>query len=86
MDDTERRAGLYVTTRGTRIGWLVSEARSFVAIASERGMPSSSYVISIVRLNFANSFLFVRRILRPRIWRVGDSPSVTRFFPSFPPS
>ena len=38
MDDTERRAGLYVTTRGTRIGWLVSEV-SFVAIASERGMP-----------------------------------------------
>ena len=38
MDDTERRAGLYVTTRGTLIGWLVSEV-SFVAIASERGMP-----------------------------------------------
>ena len=38
MDETERRAGLYVTTRGTRIGWLVSEV-SFVAIASERGMP-----------------------------------------------
>ena len=38
MDDTERRAGLYVTTRGTRIDWLVSEV-SFVAIASERGMP-----------------------------------------------
>ena len=38
MDDTERRAGLYVTTRGTRIGWLVSEV-FFVAIASERGMP-----------------------------------------------
>ena len=38
MDDTERRAGLYVTTRGTRIGWLVSEV-SFVAIASERGIP-----------------------------------------------
>ena len=35
---SERRAGLYVTTRGTRIGWLVSEV-SFVAIASERGMP-----------------------------------------------
>ena len=35
MDDTERRAGLYVTTRGTRIGWLVSEV-SFVAMASER--------------------------------------------------
>ena len=25
MDDTERRAGLYVMTRGTRIGCLVSE-------------------------------------------------------------
>ena len=37
MDDTERRAGLYVTTRGTRIGWLVSEV-SFVAIASERNL------------------------------------------------
>ena len=38
MDDTERRAGLYVTKRGTLIGWLVSVV-SFVAIASERGMP-----------------------------------------------
>ena len=38
MHDTERRAGLYVTTRGTRIVWLVSEV-SFVAIASERGIP-----------------------------------------------
>ena len=35
MDDTERRAGLDVTTRGTRIGWLMSEV-SFVAIASEQ--------------------------------------------------
>ena len=38
MDDTERRAGLYVMTRGTRLGSLVSEM-SLVAIASERGMP-----------------------------------------------
>ena len=37
MDDTERRAGLYVMTRGTRVGSLVLEV-SLVAIASERGM------------------------------------------------
>ena len=37
MDETERRAGLYVMTRGTRVGSLVSEV-SLVAIASERGM------------------------------------------------
>ena len=37
MDDTERRAGLYVMTGGTRVGSLVSEV-SLVAIASERGM------------------------------------------------
>ena len=38
MDDTKRRAGLYVMTRGTRIGWLVSGV-SLIAIALERGMP-----------------------------------------------
>ena len=38
MDYAERRADLYVMTRGTRIGWLVSEV-SLVTIASERGMP-----------------------------------------------
>ena len=37
MDDTERKAGLYVMTRGTRVGSLVLEV-SLVAIASERGM------------------------------------------------
>lgn len=37
MDDIGRRAGLCEITRGTRIGWLVSEA-SLVASASERAV------------------------------------------------
>ena len=37
MDGTERRTELYVITRGTRIGWLVSKV-SLVASASERVM------------------------------------------------
>ena len=39
FDDTERRAGLYVITRGTRIGLLVSEMSALVASALERGIP-----------------------------------------------
>ena len=35
MDETERRAKLYVTSRGTRIGWFMSEV-SLVASVSER--------------------------------------------------
>ena len=37
MDDIERRTGLQVITRGTRLGWLVSEV-SLGAIASVRVM------------------------------------------------
>ena len=37
MDDTERRAGLCVLTRGIRIGWLMSEL-SLLASALERVM------------------------------------------------
>ena len=37
MDDTERRAGLYVITRGTRVGWSVSGV-SLLVSASERVM------------------------------------------------
>ena len=37
MDDTERRAGLYVITRATRVGWSVSGVSLFVS-ASERVM------------------------------------------------
>ena len=37
MDDTGRRAGLYVITRGTRVGWSVSGV-SLLVSASERVM------------------------------------------------
>ena len=37
MDDTGQRAGLYVITRGTRVGWSVSGV-SFLVSASERVM------------------------------------------------
>ena len=58
MDDTERRAGLYVMTRGTRLGSLVSEM-SLVAIASERGMPLTR-PISWLRKDRLSTFVEIR--------------------------
>ena len=49
MDDTERRAGLYVITRGTRVGWSVSGV-SLLVSASERVM-SLTRPISWLRKN-----------------------------------
>ena len=83
MDDTGRRAGLYVITRGTRVGWSVSGV-SLLVSASERVMSLTRpiswlrkerlyprllrYVLSsLVRMVKVSSEEQIRRSLRAKL-------------------
>ena len=77
MDDTGRRAGLYVITRGTRVGWSVSGVSLLVSaltrpiswLRKERLYPRLlGYVLSsLVRSVTVSSEEQIRRSLRAKL-------------------
>ena len=57
MDDTERRSGLYVITRGTRVGWSVSGVSLLVS--------ASEHVMSLTRpISWLKKDRLYQRLLR----------------------